>query len=93
MIKYSVIILALLLSVSGWAQAKSVTHSHAGRVHSHPLPKQGIRHQYGGGAFGVPVTVKSEKKQAKSRQSETGRIKRNLDTYNALDKRARQLWK
>lgn len=56
MIKTSIIILALLLSVTGWAQAKGVTHSHAGRVHSHPLPKEGIKHRHGSGAIGLAVS-------------------------------------
>ncbi|TCJ82667.1 hypothetical protein [Cocleimonas flava] len=29
------------------------SHSHAGRVHSHPLPHQGVHHRHGNGAYGV----------------------------------------
>lgn len=28
-------------------------HSHGGRSHNHPLPKQGIQHRHGNGAYGV----------------------------------------
>lgn len=28
-------------------------HSHNGRVHNHPLPKQGVKHRHGNGAYGV----------------------------------------
>lgn len=31
---------------------KSVSHSHNGRTHSHPLPAQGVKHRHGNGAVG-----------------------------------------
>ncbi len=69
MIKTSVIILALLLSVSGWAKTKSVTHSHAGRVHSHPLPKEGIKHRHGSGAFGTQIAEKKKSEKVQQKRS------------------------
>ncbi len=35
--------------------AAPVPHTHGGREHSHPLPKEGIKHRHGGGAIGLAV--------------------------------------
>lgn len=31
------------------------THTHSGRLHDHPLPKQGINHRHGNGEYGSPA--------------------------------------
>jgi len=35
------------------APSQSVFHGHAGRIHQHPLPVEGLSHRHGGGEPGV----------------------------------------
>lgn len=47
--------------------SKTSGHSHAGRTHNHPLPKQGVKHRHGNGAYGAPTSgnkVASNKPQS-----------------------------
>ena len=46
----------LIMSYSSFAAPnKAVFHAHNGRIHSHPLPKEGIAHRHGGGGIGYPA--------------------------------------
>lgn len=51
----------LLLSMQQFAFARPtapVTHSHGGRIHTHPLPYQGLSHRHGNSPSGVAVENK-----------------------------------
>ena len=50
---FSMFILLLAALAVDAVPTTSVLHSHAGRIHQHPLPAQGISHRHGGGAPGV----------------------------------------
>ncbi|MEZ5537781.1 MAG: hypothetical protein R3F02_19435 [Thiolinea sp.] len=50
---FSVLVAALLLQNVWAAPTAPVTHSHAGRSHTHPLPAIGVGHRHGNGAPGV----------------------------------------
>ncbi len=50
---FSVFVLLLAALTVDALPTKSVFHSHAGRIHQHPLPAQGISHRHGGGNPGV----------------------------------------
>ncbi len=49
------LILLLLSRLLVAAPSTSVFHAHAGRIHQHPLPAQGLAHRHGGGEPGVAV--------------------------------------
>ena len=52
--KNSVMFLLILVSQLSFADSnKPVFHSHAGRIHNHALPVQGVSHQHSGGQRGV----------------------------------------
>ena len=53
----------LLFQVVNAGPTAPVTHSHNDRVHTHPLPIQGISHQHGNGKFGVAMTITSSVKK------------------------------
>lgn len=50
---FLVVVAWLPLQVLQAGPAAPVSHSHAGRIHSHPLPPVGIGHRHGNGAPGV----------------------------------------
>lgn len=51
-----VISFILLLSIAIVSEAAPTSHSHGMRVHSHPLPVEGVRHSHGGGIIGSLAT-------------------------------------
>lgn len=51
--KATVLVPCLLILCSSFSYSQPKPHSHAGRTHLHPLPKQGIKHRHGNGSIGV----------------------------------------
>ena len=47
----------LLTNESLAGPTSSVSHTHRGRMHSHPLPIQGLGHRHGQGAYGVSTNI------------------------------------
>lgn len=46
----------LMIFMPTLSSADNSIHSHGGRTHSHPLPKQGIKHRHGNGAYGISAS-------------------------------------
>jgi len=75
---------------SSYAKNKnSVIHSHNGRVHSHILPKAGIRHKHGNLAFGKAIYKKSNiTRKTKNRatlHSHSGRVHSHILPKSGLN--------
>ena len=75
-IKLTTTIVLLLLSLNTYAD--STTHSHAGRVHAHQLPTQGVRHKHGNGQLGISSTQNKVTKKHVSRKPKV--VDKNGDT-------------
>jgi len=77
---------------SSYAKNKnSVMHSHNGRVHSHVLPKAGIRHKHGNLAFGKAIYKKSNitrktiQKNRATLHSHSGRVHSHILPKSGLN--------
>lgn len=56
---FTYLILFGLMSVLSAAPTESISHSHSGRIHSHPLPVIGVSHRHGSGALGIRANNQS----------------------------------
>ena len=75
------LLIIIFLAVTFNAQAvphKSVSHTHNGRTHAHPLPAQGKIHRHGNGAMAAARRDSREKEKYGIKNEWTSKIKRHV---------------
>jgi len=71
---FSFLVLFVLMPITFAGPNASVFHAHDGRIHSHPLPEQGLSHRHGAGSLGVIAKSTNAAGNVANVTSNTGRI-------------------